>query len=687
MSFYIINRLWRTLLLLSVAAGGARAQWTEVAPNLVGPESQRIGAICFSHGVAWAGATALFSSTDTGKTWNVSSSFPALTVFPTDGISDIAFYDSLNGLVGTYASGVFLTQDGGQSWNTVIRSSREPDCRVAFNGSASVMHDVNNSGVFSTSTDGGNSWSTQNFGGEGLTFAIGADKTIYVFTSGTTGWVNYSTDLGQTWSGNETGTDADSQGLAADSCNINKLYLINENTRDRTNNKAKIDVSPDGGQTWQTNSSHQLDYYSGSIANTAQVIYITTVPTSGSGVLRSTDQGASWKSVGGPTTCFDTRSIALANNNIVFVLDSNGSIWLTKNSGGDSLTFPAQLVLANDRVQIAGTACSPSDTGIILNVKVPSCAPLSAELDSLWITGSGAWTRSCDCPPTPLLLSGADSIPLRFWPGVSGSDTAELHLALTLGNVNLDTTIQLIGRSVSASSANPTVTHRENASAYVGEFDSLTLGVDVSSEINLDSLWPSLTDIQASYTWDSSVVSYASYLPPDGWSVTSITPRGNAVDIAIHNVSSSASSPLNLGTAVFQPNQNQLATSWVELSRLGLFADGQSIGICVTDNEDHHWAVQTLGAQSAVAEVPSTDRDISVYPNPADGKVWITSTNDLGEVTVEIYDMLGVQQGTQSTTMSKNNPVELLLPVRSGVYAIMVRSIAGTRTLRVVQEH
>ncbi len=673
------------LTILALAPLSLRAQWTNVAPNLVGPEAQRVGAICFSHGVVWAGAGFLFSSTDTGKTWNESSSFPA------QNISDIAFYDSLNGLVGTYESGAFLTQDGGLSWNPVISPSREPDCRVAFNGSASVMYDLNNSGIFSMSADGGFTWSTEDFGSEGLTFAIGADKAIYVFSSGNTGWINASTDLGQTWSANETGTDADSQGLAADSCDVKKLYLVNENTRDRTNNTAKIDVTPDGGQTWGTNSSHQLDYYSGAIANTSQAIYVTTVPESGSGVLRSIDDGASWQSISGPTTCFDTRSIALANNNIVFVLDSTGSVWLTMNSGGDSLNFPksapgnTELVLSNNTMQVSGNVCGPSDTGVVFYVQ--SCLPQAGQLDSVWITGSAAFTRQCACPVTPLPITGVDSIPLRFWATMSGNDTAELHLAFTLAGVKEDTTIQLIGMSASPLFSQPTLLHRESASAYGGKLDSLVLGVNVSSEINLDSLWPFITDMQATYTWDSSVVSYASYLPPSGWSVTSLAPRGNSVDIAIHNVSSTPTNPLNLGIALFQPNQDQLSTSWVQLPRLTIDENGQHLSFCVTDNEDNHWAVQTLGAESGVAEVPAIAQSISIYPNPAEGSVWVNSSSDLGEVTIEIYDMLGIEQSVASGEITKNNPMELLLPAHSGVYNIMVRSLAGTRTLRVVREN
>ncbi len=680
----IVVRFFGALfIILTLMPLTLRAQWTEVTQSLVGQEGQRIGAICFSDGIVWAGASSLASSTDSGKTWNQSSSFPA------EDISDIAFFDSLNGLVGTFESGTFLTQDGGQSWNNVIASAGEPDCRVAFNGSAMVMHVLSNTGTLSTSTDGGNSWNTQDFGGEGLTFAIGADKTIYVFTSGNTGWINVSTDLGQTWSPNEMGTDADSQGLAADSCEIHKLYLVNENTRNRTNNTTKIDVTPDGGQTWQTNSSRPLDFYSGAIANTVQVVYVTT-DAGGSGVLRSTDEGASWKSIGGPMTNFDTRSITLANNNMIFVLDSNGSVWLTTNSGGDSLTLPktspggTQMVLSSTKVQVSGNVCGPRDTGMVFFVQ--SCIPEASELDSVWITGSAAFTQPCPCVVTPLTITGTDSIPIRYWGMASGNDTAELHLSFTLAGVEQDTTIQLLGSSATALFTQPTTLHRESASAYSGKLDSLVLGVNVTSQINLDSLWPSLTDIEAAYSWDSSIVSYHGYLPPAGWSVTSLQSHGNSVDFSIQNGSSTPSTPLNIGTALFQPVQEQPATSWVLLPGLTLVAGGQNLSLCTTEDEDNHWAVETLGEQSGVAEVPTTIQTLSIYPNPANGNAWIYSNSDLGDASIEIYDMLGIEESVSSELLSKNNPVELLLPPHSGVYTVMVRTNSGTETLRVVRE-
>ncbi len=76
---------------------------------------------------------------------------------------------------------------------------------------------------------------------------------------------------------------------------------------------------------------------------------------------------------------------------------------------------------------------------------------------------------------------------------------------------------------------------------------------------------------------------------------------------------------------------------------------------------------------------------LSIVPNPANGNAWISSNSDLGAVTIEVYDMLGIQQSEISGQIGENDPMELLLPARSGVYNILVHSFVGTRTLRVVR--
>ncbi len=233
----------------------------------------------------------------------------------------------------------------------------------------------------------------------------------------------------------------------------------------------------------------------------------------------------------------------------------------------------------------------------------------------------------------------------------------------------------------------PSQLHREAASSYFEQVDSLMLGVDINSEINIDSLWPYISDIQFTYTWDSSVAKYAGYLPPSGWTLNGLANHNTFVDINIQNTGSSPEQPMNLGTALFRPSSPQLATSWVNLTNFVVDIGSQSLPLCVTDNEDNHWAVKTLGVQSGVTEVPTVSQDITVYPNPANGNVWIYSSDDLGNVTIEIYDLLGVERGKTEANITKDNPIELTLPDADGVYNLLVKTSAGINSLRVVRNH
>jgi hypothetical protein len=44
-----------------------------------------------------------------------------------------------------------------------------------------------------------------------------------------------------------------------------------------------------------------------------------------------------WENIGGPSNAIDTRTVCAVTNNIVFAIGSEGSIWRTINSGGDSV--------------------------------------------------------------------------------------------------------------------------------------------------------------------------------------------------------------------------------------------------------------------------------------------------------------------------------------------------------------
>src|SRR4051812_47034540 len=99
----------------------AYSQWVKVGNATLGAYNLGYGgAMASKSGIIWAGIHDLWKSSDTGTTWaktNLSIS--------SDFVGDINFFDQNNGVVAVYNSGVFLTRDGGNSWNKILTVS---DC-------------------------------------------------------------------------------------------------------------------------------------------------------------------------------------------------------------------------------------------------------------------------------------------------------------------------------------------------------------------------------------------------------------------------------------------------------------------------------------------------------------------------------------------------------------------------------
>ncbi len=91
-------------------------------------------------------------------------------------------------------------------------------------------------------------------------------------------------------------------------------------------------------------------------------------------------------------------------------------------------------------------------------------------------------------------------------------------------------------------------------------------------------------------------------------------------------------------------------------------------------------SIQTLSRFMHDGTLPQ----LSIIPNPTSGNISITSTSDLGEVSVAVYDMLGVKRSVGSLSLGKNSPAKLMLPVGNGVYDVRVSSAEKNWDLRVV---
>jgi photosystem II stability/assembly factor-like uncharacterized protein len=400
-------------------AASASAQWTNVAPGLLGNDPS-YGAMQYRDGVVWAGFADLWSSVDLGVTWKKVASFP-----PADTITDIAFYDNLTGLVSTLHS-VLLTKDGGASWTQLMFTQDNIFKKVSFNGSQSVIQTIIDNGIFYSSVDGGVNWSASSFSGGNRSFAVANDGTVYVMSQdfpSYLGWVSASGDLGKSWSPNGQAVNADCYTLSVDSCDSKRLYLANEQVWNITNGIATFFLSLDGGATWQTTISQTEPYLSGTLTTTKYALFAGTDTTDG--VLRSVDQGLTWKSIGGPAVSVDSRDIAAIDANTVFAADANGSIWVTRNGGNDSIastrtdsiTFSPATLFAADTIQ-----CD----SLTRTVRITRASCLSPYPGPATIVGPDSACFS-------IAASSGDSISVNLLPNSTGPLNAALVVSLTKG--------------------------------------------------------------------------------------------------------------------------------------------------------------------------------------------------------------------------------------------------------------
>ncbi len=318
-------------LLVLLAESDACAQWKNVAPVL---GSSGFNASHYKDGVLWFGGSALWNSSDTGKTWtNVNVNF--------SGISVIHFYDKNFGLVGT-GNGAYLTKNAGASWTQVLTFTAA--CRgICFGHTKNEIAVCGGGDLLQLSTDGGNSWKSAH-PLQGVQWAhdiyyTKANELITLLSLDSppsNSQIYVSTDFGTSWNQKTGIVDYDTYSISHDSCNSGSIYVIAEDYAHTEDGISKIFVSPDGGTTWDNPIPMPAGYFSGSVESGINAVYVPSVKN---GIYRSTNGGLYWKSIGGPGNYSDSRLLSVINDNIIFACGNDGSIWKTINSGGDSLRF------------------------------------------------------------------------------------------------------------------------------------------------------------------------------------------------------------------------------------------------------------------------------------------------------------------------------------------------------------
>ncbi|MEP7235352.1 MAG: T9SS type A sorting domain-containing protein, partial [Ignavibacteriota bacterium] len=664
------QRIFFFLLLLSLISQVRRldAQWVNIAANRLTPYSGtgadvKYGAIHYHSGTLWAGWTDLWFSKDLGQTWQRSP----INLTTDDIITDIQFYDDLTGIittakeVGFPSNGLLRTTDGGLSWKKILSAAH---CvQAAFNGSANNIHVLTvgdfpaPTGFLYTTIDGGTTWSQSWPGGDfSECFTIAKDGTIYLLScsdpgNGLPGFISASKDLGKTWQQRSAEIDGDSYSISADSCDTQRLYVANEDYEATFNQQSELFYSPDAGNTWVSSLDFPTTYFSGSVTCTKNAIYASSLRN---GIYRSSDNGVSWKNIGGPnSTGVDTRNIACVDDNMVFAVDADGSIWKTTNSGGDPLSGMAfsDLVLSKNALFTSDSIliCDTSISGFI-HLKPIGCTPLT--IVKLQISGPDSLSYA------PIPIAG-DSIGVKFLPLFDSLNSAQLIITLSDGSQ------KIVTLSGFAAARIPLTLQTQNQVAD-------TLGGEVVIPITLSGLRKP-EDITLVLHYDT-VLNY----------IGSFSASGTQLDIP--NEQWKGRSKLRINSVT--PN------STVGFAHFDVFNDSvsvqhvsiDSVTVISASNVCQYLSPATVtstivplsgcgvGTVSQFLHYGRTP-ELKIIPNPSGGITSIVSSADLGDVQIIVYDELGKERATISTKLSQNSPVTISAPAENGIYMLRIHSI------------
>ncbi|MFI5263485.1 MAG: choice-of-anchor D domain-containing protein [Candidatus Kapaibacterium sp.] len=228
------------------------------------------------------------------------------------------------------ASALELTKDGGQTWSFISFGGWD----ATFLGSKNNILQVID-GVLSTSHNNGNTWSYSGIGGGCRSFAITPKGTVFAGHDP----IQMSTDFGNSWQSRPGRYVLDSYSMDIGRlCDDSTLYIVNELVR-KIPETGEIYVSTDAGNSFTTKFPNStFGYFTGAMVTSRHAVFCGT---SSNGILRSTDRGKTWVSIGGPGLPFDSRSIAVINDNTLFAIDSLGTLWETTNCGGAPITSPS----------------------------------------------------------------------------------------------------------------------------------------------------------------------------------------------------------------------------------------------------------------------------------------------------------------------------------------------------------
>jgi photosystem II stability/assembly factor-like uncharacterized protein len=654
------------VFLLSSVAASSSAQWTVISN--IGSSGDHFGALCYKDGILWAATNGIYMSTDLGKTWVTRGGGISPTFYGID------FYDQQIGAVGSN-SYVYITRDAGLSWTSALSAGSEV---------ISVRYGLNPSDVFVAtersrlyvSHDGGVTWKEQSALPWTEDFMNLPDGSSMTFESDwpqpNVGWLYHSYDHGDTWNQLPGSVEADSWSFGVSGCDLNTYYVVNEQLAGVQKDESHFWVTWDGGTNWSNTLSLNTQEMKGAIATAGHCVFL---PTLSSGIMRSTDLGKTWKSIGGPEISFDSRLIAAISENEIITVGVAGDVYYTRNSGGDSVkaigTAPIQFN-SIDQSFLPAT-CTDLDTAVYLATGACSAG---GTLEKLSLKGSPAFAL-LDTAGLPRALSTYDSIKLRYT-GVSGAkDTAYLTVTWSTGGRVSDTLITLIGSGQNAFMA----MSRSLGTLIAQPYSTVKVSIGAILPASYSAITRKIRSIKYILSFDSNLLDLLPtkllqlITPPVGWSVSAATITPGLLAVTLSNATGAAiADQLDLGSVLFSTFPAQEHSTLITFQKLELQDSTETSDFCISSEGDFIANVVIGSAGVASAGVQS---DFQLFPDPVSrgGNAHLQlSFARSSEFSVAVYDVLGRVVAKESFGIFLPGAHEIDLPL-TGL-------IAGTYYLR-----
>jgi len=671
----IVGRLIFGFLIISSSFSVAVAQWKLLSTT--GNSGSSFGCLLYKSGLLWSAASSVMLSTDHGVSWIDRSPASRNSVYGID------FFDANTGAIAIGLSNVQITHDQGRTWNNVL-TSNSTIVTVRFGSTANDVYVGSENSIMWISHDGGSTWKSQATLPWAHDFSNMPDGSMLMYQSeygiNHVGRMYRSLDRGDSWTPLSGVTNDDSWNYAVSGCDAKTIYVVNEQTAGPNLNQSIVYVSRDGGASFSPTLTLATNELLAPVAVAGQAVFVATLT---SGIMRSTDFGQTWKSIGGPRTAFDSRDLVALSPNELFAVDIGGDLYHTTNSGGDSLTSTgtgaSTVTFLGTTHTISRATCDARDTSVFLASDV--CA-VPGILDSLRLTGSSAFQlRTSD--KLPRTISSFDSIPIRY-SGFQGSrDTAFLHITYTTGTVTHDTVILLIGNSLSDFSA----LSIPDGTLKSPPGTTLLVPVGASLPSAFDASHKNVIEVTYVVTFDNALLdmtpSKLSQLvhPPTGWTFKSASIVPGALTATFSNPNHlPITDHFDLGSLLFSTFQGAANATVVRFASLQLTLDTGVVNFCVGGEGD--FIAHVIILSSGVEQTASPFTAISVYPDPSHAGSTITLSLQLEQassMTIEVLNILGESLEQQAfTTMSAGNHTITLSPLTSpGTY--YVRCQVGTR--------